>query len=126
MILSGWILPDLYEIQCASCYSKKRHIQIVKRYLDKLKEKDFSTFEKITDLLNEKKHFLSAIDDFAVIYLGWVKLIDLPEPFFFVAENSPLSFMTSRYEKLGYNITVLDSSIPLITPNISSKEIFNP
>ena len=126
MILSGWILPDLYEIQCASYYSKKGHIQIVTRYLDALKKHDYDTYQKVYGLINGNTHISTSLDDFAVMRLGWVKLVDLPEPFLFVAANSPSYFMRSRYEKLGYNIMVLDNTLPLIEPNISSEEIFNP
>lgn len=128
MIFSGWILPDLYEIPCVSCSTNKGHIQIVKSFLENLKKQDSHTFSKIQNKLDEltlTNPYLP-LDDFAVVYLGWIKVLNVPCNLIFIASNSPIRFLSARFARLDYNIILLNNDEKIILTNIPSKEIFNP
>ena len=125
MIMSGWILPDMHEVKCVSCSTLSGHIQIVKRYLNKLKERDIILYERIM-LAFIKSHDLNrceALDDFAVTNLGWIKILNEPINILFCSKNNELEFMTDKYIKLGYNLVVLENKAPFFEVDIPSKEL---
>ncbi|MBQ8043444.1 MAG: hypothetical protein IJ272_04770 [Clostridia bacterium] len=104
MIMSGWILPDMHNVECKSCSHSKAHAQIVKRYLDNLKQKDYAcykeTIQEFFRLRNKKK--VLDFEDFAVLKLGWIKIIDQPIKVVFYSNESPIELLIDRYKNLGY------------------------
>lgn len=125
MILSGWILPDLFEIKCKSCSVFNGHIEIVKRYLENLKAKDYYLHLKIMTRFKtlQNTYPYIGLDDFAVKCLGWVKINNNPINIVFIAKSNDLSFYTKKYEKLGYEIVYLDADKHFFKVNIESKEL---
>ena len=125
MITSGWILPDIYEIKCKSCSTINGHMEIVSRYLTALKSKDEGLFAKINYELEKMKNskISIALDDFAVIKLGWIKINDSPIKIIFYTKNNPLEFLTHKYICLGYTLITLEENKPCIDIYIPSKEL---
>ena len=125
MIRSGWILPDLYEIKCSSCSTLNGHIEVVKRYLNALKERDIKTYNEITSQFYNDSSSFSALglDDFAVMRLGWIKINNDPVNIIFYTDNTELSFFVKRYVNIGYTSVILTGNKPIITVDIPSKEL---
>lgn len=125
MIFSGWILPDLYEVKCSSCSTVNGHIEVVKRYLDNLKEVDLKTYEKIAMAFYRESSSLPSLglDDFAVMQLGWLKINDEPMKAIFYPDNTELEFTIKRYLNIGYYPIVLDSYRKQIEVDVPSKEL---
>jgi len=125
MIMSGWILPDMYHVECKSCSHLKAHTQIVKRYLDNLKEKDFACYSEIMQeffkLRTRKKVF--DLEDFAVLKLGWIKIIDHPIKVVFYSNESPLELLIDRYKNLGYTTISCYEKQSIINICIPSQEL---
>jgi len=125
MLKSGWILPDMYEISCVSCSTFNGHIEIVKRYLQNLKAKDLISYNKIQNFLRQlqkDKPYL-VLDDFAVIYLGWIKINNDPINIIFYTENHQLEFMIEKYRKFGYTLVTIEMSKFFFTLDIPSREL---
>jgi len=125
MLKSGWILPDMYEISCVSCSTFNGHIEIVKRYLQNLKAKDLISYNKIQNFLRQlqkDKPYLG-LDDFAVIYLGWIKINNDPINIIFYTENHQLEFMIEKYRKFGYTLVTIEMSKFFFTLDIPSREL---
>lgn len=125
MIMSGWILPDAHEIRCKSCSTINGHISIVQRYLSNLKFRDMSLHNKITDEFVKivSGNLVIGLDDFAVIKLGWIKVIDRPIRIIFYTKDNPLYFIIQKYENIGFSSVVLEESKPSINVHIPSKEL---
>ena len=125
MILSGWILPDLFEVECRSCSSYYGHIEVLKRYLENLKLQDQFTFNKIIKNFTKLQEIYPylGLDDFAVKCLGWIKLSNKPIKILFVGKMSPIKHKTRNYEKIGYSIVVLDYTKLCFEVDIPSKEL---
>lgn len=125
MITSGWILPDMYEVQCLSCSSSNGHMKIVKDYLSKLKEKDYSNYAEILHeyyRLRARRKVLD-LEDFAVMKLGWIKVINTPIRVVFYSPESPLELLINRYAKIGYTPIATDEKQIIINIKISSQEL---
>lgn len=124
MIMSGWILPDFYEVKCKSCSTFNGHIEVVKRYLDNLKLKDLYLYNKIIDEFHKLKYSPASIglDDFSVIKLGWMKINNDPINIFFYA-NKDLEWLAKKYILLGYSPVILEKKLPLIEVNIPSHKL---
>ena len=125
MIISGWILQDLYEVKCKSCSTLNGHIDVVKRYLDNLKLKDRKTYDKIvTAFYNESAKLPTlGLDDFAVMKLGWIKVNNVPMNVIFYIDSEDSELATMRYLRIGYSSVVLDELRPIIPVYIASKEL---
>ena len=122
MILSGWILPDMYEIKCPSCSDTNCHVEIIKRYLANIKRKDETTYQQIINdfyRLRARKKVLD-LEDFAVIKLGWIKVLNHPIKIIFYSPESPLEILKSRYQKLGYSTIEMDEKQSVINISIPS------
>lgn len=104
MIMSGWILPDMYNVACSSCSHSKEHTKIVKQYLDNLKLKDYNCYKEIMQDFFKLRTGRKIIDleDFAVIKLGWIKIINNPIKIVFYSPESPMELLIERYKKIGY------------------------
>ena len=125
MIMSGWILPDMYEVKCPSCASSNGHKEVVKHYLERLKRKDYSRFSEVMNeyfKLRSRKKVMD-IEDFVVIKLGWVKIINTPIKVVFYSTLSPIDFLISSYEKIGYSPIPIDEKQSLIHIPIPSREL---
>lgn len=125
MLVSGWILPDLYEVSCKSCSTLNGHIQIVERYLSNLKRKNIATYEKIANMLLKtrlEKPSLN-LDDFAVTCLGWIKINNEPMNIVFCTENRKLDFLIQKYIDFGYSLVILERSTYFLHVCIPSKEL---
>ena len=125
MIMSGWILPDLYEVRCHSCSTLNGHIAVVKQYLNALKLKDVKNYNRIITAFEEEASVipLLGLDDFAVIKLGWIKVNNEPVNILFCTDNCKLDFLIKRYTNLGFSLVVLKESRPTITIDIPSQEL---
>lgn len=125
MVLSGWILPDLYEVKCSSCSTVNGHIEVVKRYLDNLKEVDLKTYEKIVMAFYRESSSLPSLglDDFAVVQLGWIKINNEPMKTIFYVNNTELEFTVKRYLNLGYYPIILESYRKQFLVNIPSNKL---
>ena len=125
MLKSGWILPDFYEVKCKSCSTVNGHIDIVKRYLASLNEKDVALYEKIMYEFYKlkKSQDVLALDDFAVIKLGWIKVNDYPVNILFYARDEDTELMLKRHLDFGYEPVVLEKSLPIVSVYIPSKEL---
>jgi len=125
MIMSGWILPDLYEVKCRSCSTINGHIEVVKRYLDNLKEMDIKKYDKIVMSFYRESSSLPSLglDDFAVMQLGWIKINDDPMKAIFYADNTELEFTIKRYLNIGYYPIVLNSYRKQIFVDIPSNKL---
>ena len=125
MISSGWILPDLYEIKCNSCSTVNGHIEVVKCYLEKLKLLDLKIYDKIAMAFYRDSSSLSslALDDFAVIQLGWIKINAEPMKAIFYADNTELEFIVKRYLNIGYYPIELRTYRKQIVVDIPSNKI---
>lgn len=125
MIMSGWILPDLYEVKCRSCSTVSGHIEVVKRYLDNLKKIDLRTYDKIVMSFYRESSSLPSLglDDFAVMQLGWIKINDDPMKAIFYADNTELEFTIKRYLNVGYYPIILDSYRKQILVDIPSNKL---
>ena len=125
MIMSGWILPDMYEVQCLSCSTINTHKEALKKYLLNLKKKSFSTYAEIIHeyyKLKAKKQVLD-IEDFAVEKLGWIKIINTPVKIVFYSPNSPVEFIVQRYVKLNYHKIDMNQNISIFNVDIPSHEL---
>ena len=125
MILSGWILPDMYEVGCVSLSGSKEHIIIVEKYLSNLKYKDFRTYNTVISKLDDFNHTYNTIclDDFAIIYLGWIKLIYPYPKCIIYSYNEYTSYILNKYDKLGYTKLYISSTTTPVKISIPSKEI---
>ena len=125
MIKSGWILPDMYEVECKSCSNVKLHLNIVKNYLDNLKKLDYACYKEVMQtyfkLRNQKK--VLDLEDFAVLKLGWIKLIDQPIKVVFYSNESPLELLIARYKNLGYTPISSYEKQTIINICISSEQL---
>lgn len=123
MITSGWILPDMYEVSCKSCLDSSGHKQIVKQYLEQLKVKNYKLYIDIMILLfNQRKiNAYLSIDDFAVSYLGWIKINNFPINMIFYSKNNPLEFLVQKYIDFGYKEVVLEKHSSIFEVPISSN-----
>jgi len=125
MIISGWILPDMYEVKCDSYSTTNGHKGVVKRYLSKLKNKDYKCYvEIIHDFLKlrTRKKVLD-IEDFAVVKLGWIKVINSPIKVIFYSPESPMELLVKRYSNIGYFPIPIDEKQSIINIFIPSKEL---
>ena len=125
MILSGWILHDLYEVKCSSCSVINGHVQVVRNYLDKLYFCDKETYSKLMQLLDKLKDdcpFLS-LDDFAVMAMGWIKINNRPINMVFYSNYNDLDYIIKRYVKIGYEAVVLQGCSQTIQSNIPSYKL---
>lgn len=125
MIMSGWILPDMYEVKCLSYSSTNGHLEIIKEYLSKLKLKDSKCYSEILHeyySLRTRKKVLD-LEDFAVIKLGWIKIINSPIKVVFYSPESPMELLVCRYSKLGYSLIPIDEKQNIISVFIPSKEL---
>lgn len=125
MIMSGWILPDLYEVKCLSYSNSSSHTRIIKRYLENLKSKDITIYTKIEQTLEsiKKDYPYISLDDFAVQYLGWIKINDSPIRIVFFAENHNLETLVQKYTDFGYTLIPIKSAYTFIQVNIPSSKI---
>ena len=125
MLMSGWILPDLYEVKCKSCSTFNGHIQVVKHYLENLKQKNYKAYDKTMDIFyklrNEQPYI--ELDDFAVICLGWIKVNNDPINIIFYSENNELEFYVKKYMNFGYTNIVLKRSRFVFKLNIPSEQL---
>ena len=125
MIMSGWILPDVYNVECKSCSQTKAHTQIVKKYLDNLKHKDYYCYKQIMEdffkLRTQRK--IIDLEDFAVIKLGWIKIIDFPIKVVFFSAESPIELLVQRYVKLGYTAISTFDRQSIINVAVPSQEL---
>ncbi len=125
MIMSGWILPDMFEVKCISCDNLCGHKEVVKRYLLKLKERDTERFSEIMKeyfKLRTQKKVLD-LEDFAVIKLGWIKVINFPIKIVFYSLESPTEFLVKSYEKIGYSLIPINERASIIYIPIPSQEL---
>lgn len=125
MIMSGWILPDMNEIQCPSYSNSHCHLEAVKKYLANLKKRDETEYKEIMNefyRLKARKKVLD-LEDFAVIKLGWFKVLNYPIRIVFYSPNSPLEILKCRYNKLGYSTIEMDEKQSIINIHISSQEL---
>ncbi len=125
MIMSGWILPDVYSVECKSCSQAKAHTQIVKRYLDNLKLKDYNCYKEIMQEFFKLRTRRKIIDleDFAVMKLGWIKVIDFPIKIVFYSPESPIELLIERYKKIGYTTISTFDRQSIINVCIPSQEL---
>lgn len=125
MIMSGWILPDMYEVKCISYSHSKEHFEIVHKYLESLKEKNHTVYHEIMHeyyKLRTRKKILD-LEDFAVIKLGWIKVINSPVKVVFYSPESPMELLIKRYSKLGYSTIPIEEKISIYNIFIPSKEL---
>lgn len=125
MIMSGWILPDMHEVKCESYSSTKAHLRIVKEYLAKLRIRDFNLYSEIMQeffKLRLRRNVLD-LEDFVVIKLGWIKILNCPVKMIFYSPDSPVEFLVKRYLKLGYTPIAVDDNRSIIHINIPSQEL---
>ncbi len=105
MIMSGWILPDSHAVECKTCSVSRNHLEIVRIYFANLKQKDYSCYESVMleffKLRTQKK--VSDIEEFAIVKLGWVKIIDQPIKAIFYSSESPLEIISQSYSQFGYH-----------------------
>lgn len=124
MIMSGWILPDLYEVKCKSCSTSKGHIEIVKRYLANLKELDLKMYNNVINrLYNFYEHLPVPLDDFAVTHLNWIKVINYPINIIFCIKNHDLDFLIENYISFGYSLVTLETHPDLLHIPIPSNKL---
>lgn len=125
MIMSGWILPDMYNVECMSCSHSKAHLQIVKKYLDNLKHKDYHCYKEIMKDFFKLRTGRKVIDleDYAVMKLGWVKIIDHPIKIVFYSPESPIELLIHRYRKIGYTAISTFDRQGIINVCIPSQEL---
>lgn len=125
MIMSGWILPDMYSVKCNSCSNTKEHTKIIKRYLDNLKHKDYQIYQEIMQEFFKLRTGRKIIDleDFAVMKLGWIKVIDFPIKIVFYSPESPIELLIERYKKIGYTTISTFDRQSIINVCISSQEL---
>lgn len=125
MIVSGWVLPDMYEVKCDSCSSFKAHLRIVKDYLAKLRIQDFNLYTEIMQeffKLRLRRNVLD-LEDFVVIKLGWIKVLNYPIKIIFYSPASPIAFLKTDYSKLGYTIIPVDDNRSIIHIDIPSNKL---
>lgn len=110
MIFSGFILPDYTEASCKSCSVVYGHIALVHRFISNLEKYNNTEYLKILPYLNQMKEKYGKIylDDFAVTYLGWIKLNDVPYKFMYLPNLEYASFFKNKYESLGYTTVNLE------------------
>lgn len=110
MIFSGFILPDYTEAYCKSCSVVYGHIALVHRFISNLEKYSNNEYLKILPYLNQMKEKYGKVhlDDFAVTYLGWIKLNDRPYKFMYLPNLDYTEFFKSKYENLGYTIVNLE------------------
>ena len=125
MIMSGWILPDLYEVKCLSCSSTNGHLEVVKEYLRNLKKRDHITYQEIMQQYYKARNAKRVLDleDFAVLKLGWIKVINTPIKVIFYSPESPVELVIKRYEKVGYYPIRMDERQVIISVPIPSNEL---
>ena len=104
MILSGWILPDYKEIRCKSYASNQEHIQIVKNYLDNLKQIEPRIYEAIFSESKKLNIPKDSLDDIAVKILGWTKVNNEPIKVIFYLSGYLFDNVVIRYINLGYTL----------------------
>ena len=125
MITSGWILPDMYEVKCESYSRTNNHLDVIKKYLNALRSKDFGNYAEIMKefykLRSRRK--VNDLEDFAVIKLGWIKVINAPIRVVFYSPESPMELLISRYQKLSYTTIPLDEKLSIIHITIASREL---
>ena len=125
MIMSGWILPDMHDVECKSCANSKAHTQVVKKYLDSLKVKDYRCYKEIMQeffkLRTQRK--IIDLEDFAVMKLGWIKIIDCPIKIVFYSPESPIELLIQRYRKIGYTTIATFDRQGIINVCIPSQEL---
>ena len=125
MIMSGWILPDMYKIECKSCSSSNAHKQIVEKYLYNLKHKDYRSYKEIMQEFFKLRTGRKIIDieDFAVMKLGWIKIINYPIKVVFYSPESPIELLIERYKKIGYTTISTFDRQSIINICIPSQEL---
>ena len=105
MIMSGWILPDSHTVECKTCSVSRNHLEVVRTYFANLKKRDYACYESVMldffELRAQKK--VSDIEEFAIIKLGWIKIIDQPIKAIFYSSQSPLEVLNKSYLRLGYH-----------------------
>lgn len=125
MIMSGWILPDMHNVECKSCSDSKAHSQIVKKYLANLKVRDCRCYEEIIcefyKLRSQRK--IIDLEDFAVMKLGWIKVLNNPIKIVFYSPESPIELLINRYRKLGYTTISTFDRQSIINICIASQEL---
>ena len=125
MIMSGWILPDMYEVKCESCSITNNHLDVIKKYLCTLKSKDFTHY---TEIMHEfyklrARRKITDLEDFAVVKLGWIKVINAPIRVIFYSPESPMELLVARYRKLNYTTIPLDERHSIIHIPIPSNTL---
>lgn len=125
MIMSGWILPDMYEVKCLSCSHNKEHLRIVETYLYNLKGKDHKCYLEILHEYFKLKSCKKVLDleDFAVIKLGWIKIINSPIKVVFYSPESPMDLLVKRYTAIGFSSIAMDEKQNIINIYTPSKEL---
>ena len=107
MIMSGWILPDMYEVKCESCSRVNGHLAIVKQYLAHLKQIDYNTYAEILNQFYRLRTLKKVLDleDFAVVKLGWIKVLDSPIKivFYSVEKNVILTLINTLLHFITFN-----------------------
>ena len=125
MIMSGWILPDMYEVKCMSYSHSKEHLEIVQKYLEGLKRKNYTVYSEIMHeyyKLRTRRRIID-LEDFAVIKLGWIKVINSPIKLVFYSPESPMELLIRRYSKLGYTVIPIEEKISVYNVFIPSSEL---
>ena len=125
MIMSGWILPDMYEVKCESCSRVNNHLDIIKKYLCALKSRDSIHY---TEIMHEfyrlrARRKITDLEDFAVVKLGWIKVINAPIRVVFYSPESPMELLVERYRRLNYTTISLDERFSIIHTSIPSNEL---
>lgn len=125
MITSGWILPDMHQVKCYSYSPTNNHLDVIKKYLSALKAKDFNCYVEIMNefykLRARKK--VTDLEDFAVVKLGWIKIINLPIKVVFYSPASPMELLIERYKQLNYTAIMLDERLSIIYIPIPSSKL---
>lgn len=125
MIMSGWILPDMYEVKCISCAPTNNHLDVLRNYLSSLRARDLYHY---TEIMNEfyklqATRKVSNLEDFAVTKLGWIKVMNAPIRVVFYSPSSPVELLVPRYKKLNYTLIPLDERFSIIHVSIPSHEL---
>lgn len=125
MLISGWILPDLHEVTCKSCSTLNGHIEIVLRYLGNLMVTDEAVYNKVIQTFHDARTVYPhlEVDDFAVMCLGWIKVINYPMKVIFYTRGHKLEFALQKHINWGYTPVILDKIKPYYDVNIPSVKL---
>jgi len=123
MIMSGWILPDSHTVECKTCSITRKHLEVVRTYFSNLKNKDYSCYESVMleffKLRTQKK--VSDIEEFAIVKLGWIKIVDQPIKVIFYSSESPLEIISELYSNFGYHLIPISQGESIINICVPSE-----